>query len=1021
MLSEPNDIGPDALSELFLETSKRAQSSAADPGTSIGSSAMERVAWLLTGASAQRASLAFGRLPNVDCERLAASLRKSCTQYLAAMLQRTLVLELHIARLRDELDGDTPELRFDSFVRRFAGHPGVWAELAADYPALSRHVHHRLVDWSTNRELLAQRLSDDWKLLVGEDGDQGWTLVDIEDTSSDPHRGGQRVCIVTFERMGETLRWVYKPRSLAIDLHFLELVEWANARNLAGELRFEADQRCERLAELPRLEPWRIVDRGTYGWGEFYGHSECADEAALARFYARQGLLLALCYLVQGTDLHHENLIAAGEHPVLTDLETLFHPDLDSDLATARDKAERLLERSVLRTMMLPGSAWGDDDHGGINIGGLGEGLPQQTPTAVDTWVDTGTDRMRVGSSIVALQPAKNVPKLAGKPASVSLYATELMAGFVAMMRCVLRNRSHWLDRDGLLERFANDRARRIVRPTAIYTRLLQLATHPDNVQSIEEYESQFDCLATLRDSAGRLQPLIAAEIAELRRGDVPYFCTAVASRDLRDGLGNTVTSFFDVDALTRARQHVESCDESTIQEQLRWIRASIVSLCAGREDHPPDRLTWTRPLAPLSSGSDSPAKACAARIAEQLLDSAIEHDGRATWIGLEFAGVDGKARVTALGADLQSGSAGIGLFLAYAWRAIGDERLREASLAAARQTITQLRNEPLVQSGGFFGWPSQLYALAHISAVFDEPDLLIKPFGAVLDRAIQTLSDPAVLTDEATLSTGRGLDITYGVSGAALALASVWQVAGLHASLDLIALCGHRLVATAQTQEPGLAWPSQFARPLLGFSHGSAGFAAALLASSRLLADVGWNREEVETFRRAGQRALAYERLYFDEVNRNWPDFRREPPIGTMVGWCHGALSVAQGRMCHGSDLDDDDVVDLRRAIDLAHEFQPEIRQTDVLCHGEVGNLLIIDRATRMLGDDNGHRENQERLKRLVRRLREQGPLTQNGLPDVEPALMLGMAGIGYGLLALDDPSIPSVLGLEAPSGAKG
>ena len=40
----------------------------------------------------------------------------------------------------------------------------------------------------------------------------------------------------------------------------------------------------------------------------------------MKRFYERQGGYLALLYMLQATDFHHENLIAAGEHPVLLDL-----------------------------------------------------------------------------------------------------------------------------------------------------------------------------------------------------------------------------------------------------------------------------------------------------------------------------------------------------------------------------------------------------------------------------------------------------------------------------------------------------------------------------------------------------------------------------------------------------------------------------------------------------------------------------------------------------------------------------
>ena len=69
----------------------------------------------------------------------------------------------------------------------------------------------------------------------------------------------------------------------------------------------------------------------------------------MGAFYRRQGVLLALLYLLGMTDIHHENLIACADQPVLVDVETLLHPDLPVPTA-APDPAARALRTSV--TMM---------------------------------------------------------------------------------------------------------------------------------------------------------------------------------------------------------------------------------------------------------------------------------------------------------------------------------------------------------------------------------------------------------------------------------------------------------------------------------------------------------------------------------------------------------------------------------------------------------------------------------------------------------------------------------------------
>ncbi len=70
----------------------------------------------------------------------------------------------------------------------------------------------------------------------------------------------------------------------------------------------------------------RVLVRDGYGWVEHVAAAACESGEEIERFYRRQGELLALLYVLDAADIHSENLIAAGEHPFLVDLEALFHP-----------------------------------------------------------------------------------------------------------------------------------------------------------------------------------------------------------------------------------------------------------------------------------------------------------------------------------------------------------------------------------------------------------------------------------------------------------------------------------------------------------------------------------------------------------------------------------------------------------------------------------------------------------------------------------------------------------------------
>ena len=61
-------------------------------------------------------------------------------------ISKTVVLELHIARLRGTLQGEAPEARFDHFVRQLA--EGEIAAICVKYPVLARQLVLTVSHWS---------------------------------------------------------------------------------------------------------------------------------------------------------------------------------------------------------------------------------------------------------------------------------------------------------------------------------------------------------------------------------------------------------------------------------------------------------------------------------------------------------------------------------------------------------------------------------------------------------------------------------------------------------------------------------------------------------------------------------------------------------------------------------------------------------------------------------------------------------------------------------------------------------
>ena len=259
---------------------------------------------------------------------------------LTGMLTRTLVLELHAARLDGGLDGATPEERFRSFAGALHER-GALLRLLGDYPVLARRIVGVAQQWVEASAELLDRLATDVDVLRAKlfpEREPG-PLQAVSADLGDHHGNGRSVRVLLF---ASGARVVYKPRSLAVGRHWNALLEWAGAHEFA-----------------PGFRTVRLVDRGEYGWMEFVAARPCRSLEEVRRFYERQGGYLALLYLLGATDFHHENVIADGDNPVLVDLEGLPGAAIPPpESARTYGLVDAALADSVLHTGLLP-IPWG--------------------------------------------------------------------------------------------------------------------------------------------------------------------------------------------------------------------------------------------------------------------------------------------------------------------------------------------------------------------------------------------------------------------------------------------------------------------------------------------------------------------------------------------------------------------------------------------------------------------------------------------------------------------------------------
>ena len=742
----------------------------------------------------------------------------------------------------------------DGFQALFAQYPGLRSASATLLATRAAATAEYLARYEADRPLLAAWCGRDPGPLLG-----------LRTGLSDPHRGGRSVIRLAPAR-GPAL--YYHPKDLGLFAGFNQLLAWINARGNPRPLR-----------------PTRCLQRPGYGWMEEVRPEPCADAAAVDRFYHRAGQLLCLVYALNGTDLHCDNLIACGEHPVLIDLETLLQPEPRPAPAGApEDPSMALAHRrcftdSVLRTLMLP--TWmARADGGGSDISALGRsGGPPRT-TGAWAWDDVGSDRMRRVWRTGPAAPTANAVHLGPQEIAAGDHLPALLEGFAWMHDFIRDHRAAMAAADGPLGAMAGCRGRFVFRATGTYAHLLRDLALPERLQApptVAQWARHLAGPAQPHGAKTPFGPLFRSESRALLRGDIPYFGLRTDRPDLELEGAAPLPGYFPGSGLDSLARRLASLDQADLERQLAYIRGRFPADEAGVQagTDPPDRETACPDPALLARQSLA--------VAERLRVSAISAEpASATWLGVRQILATGHQELGPLGASLYEGQAGVALFLAAMEQATGGAGFRSLALAALQPLRHRARHElralPGLGLGGATGCGSLVYSLTRCAGWLDQPGLL--------DDAVRV----AGCISPERIAQDRTLDVLGGCAGACLGLLALHAALPSGRWLEAAVACGDHLLARQLPGPQGSGAWSCAGDGLLdgGFAHGAAGIGYALL---RLAVASGEAR-----FRAGAEGAYAFERALFSPEPGTWADRWQAPGAVTrtvMCGWCHGAPGV--------------------------------------------------------------------------------------------------------------------------------
>lgn len=444
-------------------------------------------------------------------DRVWSQLDDELTRALSMLCLKTFVLEMNASRVLGTLIGDTPQERYQHFIDSIDTPAGA-KRFYSRYPVLARRLTVASEAWADALADCIGRVCRDQRTLdeVFGGGDTLGPLTSISGAAGDLHANHRAVRVLTFE---SGVSVVYKPRPIDIDRHFQELLCWLNERGWN-----------------PAFRARQSLPRGDYGWSEYVRKGDCSDPQMVHRFYERHGGLLAVMFLLAGNDCHSENVVAAGEHPFLIDVETLFRAPFTT--TTARSNIGSVESRTVIGVGLLPQLQLATSESPGVDLSGIGGRGGQNIRWPSEMISLSGTDEMRVSKDHGVLREFENRPTLDGTPVDPYAFDNDVVAGFLRMYDLVMNYRNELTGSDGPLLRFTHDAVRVILRPTRLYGSLLADALHPDVVQSGLDQDRLFDSLWKVSEHLPCVASIVRAEQRDLRNGDIPLFTGRVESNE---------------------------------------------------------------------------------------------------------------------------------------------------------------------------------------------------------------------------------------------------------------------------------------------------------------------------------------------------------------------------------------------------------------------------------------------------------------------------------------------------------
>ena len=916
-------------------------------------------------------------------ESILVDFQKSLFNLLNNLCIRTLIYEMYICGQEGLLEGNEFE-QYQYYIDHFLKDKQYLNDFFSLYPVLERRINEIIQNTIDIYKEVIERIDTDANEIMREFNiaESAFIVEHLSTDFSDSHKNGRRVFCVEFVS-GEKI--LYKPRCLQNEIKLQEITNY-----------------FYKICNLGSYE-YCILDKGKYGWCEIVTQKDCESTEELSRYYQRIGVILFINYLLEGGDIHFENLIACNEYPVIIDAET-FIGNIEGDNGkSATEKVSNLLRKSVLYSGILPFYSWNNAGDAGINMSAISGEEGQKFPIKIPFIINPKSVNMRVVYDYPVSKRNHNLAMLKGKFIQPSEFADKIIQGFKSAYLGAMEHTETLLK---IIQQYSELEVRYLIRNTQQYVIVLSSSYHPELLMDGGARNLFFYSLinGNLQNENSKL--LIEHEIEDLLSGDIPYFYFRGNKKSIYTWDGREVKNFFSKTALQQIEENIQYLSYKNLEQQIQYIKITFNMENAGTRKIKNERL---KPA--LSNNIFKTAEELAKELLCKIGTNAIySEDGTdVNWIGVKLFGIkENQWMIQALPNTLYDGTVGINLVFHLYERIYQDKKYHEIcdvldnrilryidTISDGKKSIAEFN------TGVFCGEGSILYALNILYEIYDD-----SKYKLYFDKWLSCM--------ETIISEDCLFDLISGNSGIVLVLINMYKKTGTPTYLQKAIQIAEQLIEDMVTDKGKVGWKSEVVPEVLaGFAHGNSGFIEMF---SRL-----YDVYPQAKYLRVLSRLVEYENSLYSEKNNNWTDLRKFPEEDQNrdqpIAWCHGAAGILLSRLTLYNAIKNSGETALFQQvikdISLAKNklIEDGLHAGFCLCHGNMGNLLILKRYAEIFDDKQVRSICDSRFEQILEFLND-----QNVLPTelYNPGFMTGLSGIAYALLKYTMPELPLIIGVE-------